>query len=81
MLRQMASPVLDGDSLAVLAYNPEDWRRLSKQTRSERRRVAAEARWAKQAAGDLVIGKATNPKTGQRGWRILEPWAASASHK
>ena len=69
-------PVLDGDSLAALAYNPEDWRRLSKQARSERRRVAAN-----EAAGDLVIREATNPRTGRHGWRIVEPWAASASHK
>ena len=74
-------PVLDGDSLAALAYNPEGWQRLPKQAKTERRRVAAEVIRAKEAAGDLVIEEATLPKSEELGWRILEPWTANASHK
>ena len=72
-------PVLDSTTRAALAYNPADWNRLTAPARANRRTNADKALRAKEAAGDVVIEAATDPKTGRRGWRILEPWKACLS--
>ena len=61
ILPGLGNPVLRKDGSPVTAWNDRRAVPTPGGGFGIRRRVAAEARWAKEAAGDRVIGKATNP--------------------